>query len=84
MATDKTTKGYTKNLNMGKNYFHEKWDCYIGRKVKINSHCTRYSDVKKGATGVWQYKDVEAAMTAILLDGEETPRIFSIFDYSFI
>ena len=84
MATDKTTKLYTKNLNMGKNYFHEKWDCYIDRKVKISSFTTRYNDVKGGQIGVWQYKDVEGRMCAILLDREEKPRLFHIFEYSFI
>lgn len=83
MAVDKTTKGYTKNLNMGKNYFHEKWDMYIGRKVRIHRN-GRYEDLKDGANGIWKYKDVEAGMVSILIDGEEQNRIFHIFEYSFI
>lgn len=78
-----TIKYYSKKLIMGKNYFHEKWDCYVGRKVRIH-RSGRYEDLKDGATGTWQYKDVEAGMVAILIDGENQNRIFHIFEYSFV
>jgi hypothetical protein len=71
--------------NMGANADKEtiaKWANYVGKRVKINYE--RYTDVPKGSLGRYIAKHVEITMNLILIDGEERPRVFHIFEFDLV
>lgn len=60
----------------------EFWKDKIGKKVKVFG--SRYEDVKPNKLGIYVAKHFEIAMHYILLDTEETPRPFHIFEFEWI
>lgn len=60
----------------------ECWKPQIGKKVKVSGG--RYEDVKPNMLGTYTAKHIEIAMHYILLDGEETPRPFHIFEFEWM
>lgn len=57
----------------------ELWKPQIDKRVKVWG--SRYEDVKRDTLGTYVAKHVDIAMHYILLDGEETPRPFHIFEF---
>ena len=60
----------------------EFWSHKIDKKVKVWG--SRYEDVKYGTLGVYVSKHVDIPMHYILLDGEEYPRQFHMFEFEFV
>lgn len=86
MAADMKSEIKSAELrNMGANADKEtiaKWANYVGKHVKINYE--RYTDVPKGSLGRYIAKHVEIAMVLILIDGEERPRVFHVFEFDLV
>ena len=60
----------------------EIWKPKIGKKVKVWG--SRYEDVKHGTLGVYVAKHIDIPMHYILLEGEENPRQFHMFEFEFV
>jgi hypothetical protein len=57
----------------------ELWEPKFGKRVTVFG--SRYEDVKKNTSGTYMAKHVDIAMHYILLEGEEAPRPFHIFEF---
>ena len=60
----------------------ELWKPQIGKRVKVWG--SRYEDVKRNTLGEYVAKHVEITMHYILLDGEDKPRPFHIFEFEWM
>jgi len=60
----------------------ELWKPKIGKRVKVWG--SRYEDVKRDTLGKYVAKHVEIPLHYILLDGEDEPRIFHIFEIDWV
>src|SRR5574343_262810 len=69
------------NLNNDKETV-ELWKSNVGKTVKVFG--SRYEDVNTNTLGTYIAKHVDIAMHYILLNGEEYPRPFHIFEFEWV
>lgn len=60
----------------------ELWKPKVGKTVKVFG--SRYEDVKPNTLGTYIAKHVDIAMHYVLLNGEENPRLFHIFEFEWV